>query len=164
MRIGDNLFEAEGNKETVQAQFEMFKELVLKVPSIKTPAETAPQAHNRQSDQVSPPNEQLDKIMKVDGRIVSLTVAAETTDDAVMLLMYGQKIHRNNDSVTGSELMDGLKVSGQAVERIDRIMEKASKGGFCIILGHKRSKRYRLTNKGISKAREIAQDRIALVA
>ena len=171
IKIGNNEFEAEGAKEVVQAQFEAFKEMVLSAPPLIPSQAKSDDAMRQQPMDTQIPNNgdvtpdnHLDKIMKVEGRVVSLTVAAANIDDAVLLLMYGQKMHRSNDSVTGSEIMDGLKVFGQRVERVDRVLDKAGNEGNIIVLGVKRGKRYRLTNKGLAKAREIARDRLAIVA
>ena len=71
---------------------------------------------------------------------------------------------RNNETVTGAEIVDGLKVSGQIVSRLDRLMEKIAAEGHVIIIGSHRAKRYRLTNQGFSRAQEIAKELIATVA
>ncbi len=56
----------------------------------------------------------LAKIMRVDNRVVSLTIRArDAADDAVLLLLYGQKtVSRENDSVTGGEVMEGFTATG----------------------------------------------------
>ncbi len=123
MKIGDNEFEAEGSAEIVQAQLAAFKELISSIPASKAAIGL---------DQSSEPERQapsgslaLDKIMKTEGRIVSLTARPSSVEDAVMLLLLGQKTFRNNDGATGSEIIDGLRVSGQSADRIDRVLEKA---------------------------------------
>ncbi|HET9285653.1 MAG TPA: hypothetical protein VFR24_27185, partial [Candidatus Angelobacter sp.] len=47
-------------------------------------------------------------------------------EDALMLTLLGQRTFRNNDSVTGSELTDGLRQSGLNVGRVDWRLEKFS--------------------------------------
>jgi hypothetical protein len=107
----------------------------------------------------------LGKIMKVDNRIVSLTARPTTVGDAVLLVLYGQKILRENDSVTGGEVMDALVTTGgYMLPRVDRLLEKLAADGEVIVIGERRSKRYRLTNSGVTAAREIAKDLLALVA
>ena len=53
---------------------------------------------------------------------------------------------------------------GLAVGRIDRLLEKAGTDGDVLVSGERRAKRYRLTNTGLAKARQIAIDLIAVVA
>jgi len=103
--------------------------------------------------------------MKTEGRTISLTVRPSSAEDAVLLLLYGQKVMRENDAVTGAEVMDGITATGGlAVLRVDRLLEKLARLGDVIVIGEHRAKRYRLTNAGIAKGRQIAVDMIALVA
>jgi len=81
--------------------------------------------------------------------------------DAALLIMLGQKDLRNNVSVTGQEIGDGLDQSGLPVPRVDRVMDKALEEAFVLKTGIKRGTRYRLTNQGLSKALNIAKDLIA---
>jgi hypothetical protein len=164
MKIGDHEFEAEGPPEIVQAQLSAFREMVAAAPP--------PSAHDgivAQSEGDSQPIKngsslRLDSIMKTEGRIVSLTATPDSAEDAARLVLLGQKVFRNNETVTGAEIVDGLKVSGQIVSRLDRMMEKVAAEGHVIIIGSHRAKRYRLTNQGSSRAQEIAKALIATVA
>lgn len=165
MKIGEFEFEAEGPAETVQEQLASFSELISKMPS--TPAKEAP------SELTQPPLNQhipeifprvpLEKIMHASGRVVSLTALPASVEDAALLIMLGQKDMRENISVTGQEIGDGLEQSGRRVQRVDRILEKAIGDTFVIKTGFKRSTRYRLSNLGLSKALEVARDLIATV-
>ena len=171
IRLGADEFEAEGPVEIVQEQFKLFNDLVQSRAAAQ--AAQAQIAPSQESQKPSTPAERpdtplaelpLSKIMKADGRIVSLTVPPKTPEDAVLLLVYGQRALRENDSCTGSEIMDGLTTTGGIpVDRVDRILAKIGADGDLIITGERRGKRYRLTNTGIAKARQIAQDLIALV-
>jgi hypothetical protein len=164
MKIGDHEFEAEGPPEIVQAQLAAFRELVAVAPQ--------PSAHDgvavRSEGDVAPIRNggslRLDSIMKTEGRIVSLTATPDSTEDAARLVLLGQKVFRNNETVTGAEIVDGLKVSGQVVSRLDRMMEKVAAEGHVIIIGSHRAKRYRLTNQGFNRAQDIAKSLIATVA
>lgn len=170
IKIGVHEFEAEGPSEMVQAQFEAFKDLVATAPNkpVDPPVVEKPNGGDGATpdeSKTSFPELQLDKIMKADGRIVSLTVRAASDDDAVMLMLLGQRQYRANDSVTGGEIKDGLRQSGQPVDRTDRILDKLSTGdaGAVITIGQRKGRRYRLTNKGIAEAQRIARDLIATV-
>ncbi len=82
-----------------------------------------------------------------------------------MLILYAQKTLRENDSITGGEIIEGLTATGGlAVMRVDRLLEKAGRDGDVIVIGERRAKRYRLTNTGLNKARGLAAEMIAIVA
>lgn len=161
IKIGNHEFEAEGPTETVQAQFSVFKELIAQAPELNglESVEQQPPPVPKNNSQL-----RLDSIMKTEGRVVSLTARATLLEDAILLIILGQKTFRSIDGVTGSEIVDGLKVSGQPPDRIDRVITKLSDDGHVIITGVRRAKRYRLTNQGSAKAQEIAKAMIALVA
>ena len=166
IKIGDFEFEAEGSEDSVQEQFQAFKELVINVPVVENTDKSGQNDPDHVIRQASPTavDDQLDVIMNVEDRVVSLTVPPEDIDDAILLIMLGQKRIRSNDSVTGSEIIEGLRMSGQRVARVDRLLERIAKRGEIIVIGQHRAKRYRLTNRGLSKARESAKNQIALVA
>jgi hypothetical protein len=170
VKIGEFEFDAEGPPEIVQSQFQAFKELVVAVPAKaptaapEPPREPAPNNGNGRSDLASV-DSALSKIMRVENRVVSLTVATETIDDAVLLLLYGQRILRNNEAPTGSEIVDGVTATGGLdMGRSDRLFERIARNGDIVVTGERRGKRYRLTNTGINRARQIAAGLIALVA
>ena len=166
IKIGEHEFEAEGPAETVQSQFEAFKELMRDVASknqIKT--------HEQPQDSAQPPakpqfgmpyqSSQLDKIMHISGRVISLTALPSSTEDAALLIMLGHKDMRNNHSVTGQEIGDGLAQSGRPVPRVDRIMDKAIAEALVLKIGLKRATRYRLTNQGHAKAVNVAHELVS---
>jgi hypothetical protein len=152
LKIGEHEFEAEGPIDVVQSQFAAWKELISATPSkpnintkLKKPLELP-----------EPPPLSLEKIMKVDGRIVSLTARAETVEETALLILLGQKELRGNQEVTGSEIMDGLRQSGYVIRRADTLMDKLSSDGNVITVGVHRSRRYRLSNSGVKLATDIA--------
>jgi hypothetical protein len=81
--------------------------------------------------------------------------------DCALLVMLGHKDMRNNLSVTGQEIGDGLAQSGKPVLRVDRIMEKPIENAYVLKTGIKRGTRYRLTNQGNMRALAIAKELIA---
>jgi len=160
IKIGQHEFEAEGDARIVHQQFEVFKELIFSIGT------------NSQAQQENPPltpetpdiDAALAKIMKVENRVVSLTVRANTAEGAVLLLLYGQKVLRKNDLVTGAEIMGGLKATGDMnISRIDRLLRQLADEGDVIVIGKRRGKRYRLTNSGINNARQLAVESMAIV-
>jgi len=171
IKIGQHEFEAEGPAQIVQEQFESFKQLVSTMP-----VQQAPQAQNPPQEPENPvtmPQEesygeldvsQLSKIMKKEGRLVSLTVRAKSIEDACLLVIYGQRALRGMELTTGGEIMDGLTATGgMSVARVDRLLEKLGREGDVIVTGTRRSKRYRLTNSGFAKAQRVASDLLTTV-
>jgi hypothetical protein len=171
IKIGPHEFEMEGPADIVQDELRAFRALI---PPIPPEALAQPQIEQKRDENPATiasarvnafaTDVLLGKIMNVDGRVVSLTVRPGSADDAVLLILYGQKALRENDSITGGEVIEGLTATGGlAVTRVDRLLEKAGRDGDVIVLGERRGKRYRLTNQGINKARQIAADLIAIV-
>ena len=158
VKIGENEFEAEGPPETVQAQFESFKQMLSSAPSITEKAAPSKTLNlpDIQPQNGEPPHIPIEKILHSAGRVVSLTALPASTVDAALLIMLGHKDLRNNVSVTGQEIGDGLAQSGRPVPRVDRVMDNAISDAYVLKTGIKRGTRYRLTNQGLSKALGIA--------
>lgn len=163
VKIGDFEFEAEGPSDTVQSQFASFKEMISAAPKQVNPAltPTPPELAENKQDSGSFPHIEVQKILHVSGRVVSLTALPTSTEDAALLIMLGHKDLRDNVAVTGQEIGDGLAQSGRPVARVDRLMEKALRDAFVLKTGIKRATRYRLTNQGLHKALGIARDLVA---
>jgi hypothetical protein len=164
VKIGEHEFEAEGPAEIVQSQFETFKQLIANQPQrINTTEKTAKQAENRRPV-TNGGDLELDKICRVEGRVVSLTVKPTSEGDASMLIMLGQKAYRENDTVTASEIKDGLEQSGYRPLRIDRIMQPLADEGSVIRIGQRKGTKYRFTNIGLAKAKTIAEQALEQVS
>lgn len=171
IKIGQHEFEAEGPSDAVKEQFQAFKELISSIPQQpsphpqKSPTETMESATIRNAvPDTSIDVQELSKIMKSDGREVALTVRAHNIEDAILLIIYGQKMLRSKDLSTGGDILAGLESTGIPVVRIDRTLEKLGREGLLIVTGVRRSKRYRLTSIGLNKVRQIAADLLATVA
>src|SRR5690349_20194471 len=109
IKIGEHEFEAEGPAEVVQTQFEAFKELIASQARQILPPLPEHKQRDLESEQ---PKTFLEKIFKVEGRVVSLTAIPPTNDDSSLLIMLGQKQFRSNETPTGQEVGDGLDHSG----------------------------------------------------
>lgn len=163
-KIADHEFDGEGPPEIVQYNFSVWMDVVkssLAAKDKSSPGERDDSSPVSQLDKL--PHLPIEKILKSEGRVVSLTAKAETVDEAVLLILLGQKDFRNNQEVTGSEIMDGLKQSGYQLDRVDRITDKLTNDGDMITVGVNRGRRYRLTNQGLAKALHIAKEVIATV-
>lgn len=174
LKIGIHEFEAEGPVSVVQEQVKRFMDLIASLPkeAVNPPPPPPPSfadLENLPSPKPKPTSPEtdfsLDKIMRLEDRVVSLTARPRNVEDAILLLLYGQKTLRQNDAVTGSEVMEGISSTGGfAISRVDRLLEKMSRDGDVITVGEHRSKTYRLTNAGFAKARQVATDLLAIVA
>jgi hypothetical protein len=175
MRIGEHEFEAEGPPDIVQSQFAAFRELIeaasQQPPPMRTVIGEPPLGVVTPSSGLigtQPPTLKgelmLDKIMRQEGRVVSLTARGASLEDEILLVLLGQRKLRTNDSVSGSEILDGLRLTGRTVNRIDYQLDKMTDAGDVITVGTNRARRYRLTNQGFAKAQELAMDLVATVA
>ena len=173
IKIESNEFEAEGPADVVKEQFEAFKELVSAVSEKST---NGTPAATPSSDELKPRGalladavlesapKPLNKIMRVDGRNVSLTARPAGIGEAVLLLLLGQRELRENESVSGAEIVDGIRrTGGFPSDRVDRLLENLARDGQVIVIGERRAKRYRLTNAGYASASGLATELITTV-
>jgi hypothetical protein len=166
MKIGPHEFEATGSPESVREKFQAFREMVatLQSAAVKGMMEATKKSIEI-IDGVLTTESQLAKIMQVNGREISLTARPQTLADATLLLIFGQKALRENDAVTGSEIISGLNTTGgYSFNRIDGMLEKLARDGDLLTFGERRGKKYRLTNTGLAKARAIAAELISSAA
>jgi len=166
VKIGPHEFEATGSPESVREKFEAFKEMVTMFSnSLVTRAKEAIGKTIDATAEILTTPDELAKIMNVSGREVSLTARPKNLVDAILLLVFGQKMLRQNDAVTGAEIITGLETTGgYSFNRIDGILEKLARDGDLLTFGERRGKKYRLTNTGLAKARAIAFDLISSAA
>jgi hypothetical protein len=159
VKIGEHEFEAEGPAELVKEQFEAFKGIIATSPRRSDTGSKQPKPGD-----IPPDGElQLEKISKVDGRLVSLTIKPEAETTAAILIMLAQKTYRSNDTVTASEIKDGLEQSGYRPGRIDRLMQPLVDEGSVVRIGVRKGARYRFTNQGLGKAQAAAKEALATV-
>jgi len=161
IKVGEHEFEAEGPVEVVQSQLEVFKNLIESV------SHQMPAGKEVGHLEVEVPNNKeqlpLDKISKVEGRVVSLTIKPEAESTAAMLIMLAQRTYRANDTVTASEIKDGLEQSGYRPGRVDRLMQPLTDDGSVVRIGARKGARYRFTNQGLVKAQAAARDVLATI-
>jgi hypothetical protein len=160
VRIGDVEFEAEGSREAVEAQFQAVRPYF---PAAATVSDVSSQDLAQITPQPTrqAPNSALEDefrgILKISGRVVSVNAAPLDAGDAALLVLYGQRLARNNDAVTGNEFVRGLtSTGGVVIGRSDRLFESLARRGDIVITGRHRAKRYQLTNAGLIKARARA--------
>ncbi len=144
IKMGSNEFEADGPAEIVRAEFASFKRLL---------GHADPPAQQQQQSEI----ENVKKISKVDGRIVWLKNPPKHPAQAILALMLGQQLLRNNTKVMGSEIMDGLRKCGYSLTRADRILREHIADANIAATGRHRRRRYRLTERGIGQAQKVVQ-------
>src|SRR5437660_4071245 len=136
VRVGDHEFEAEGPKDAVTSQFEVWKTLIeggRHNPQNKAPADgNAPKAVDSDFSDTN-----LAEIFSIDsGRgITTLRVSVsgdKPVADAVTLLLYGFRRMQGMDDVPTTKLMAALALSGPAPDRIDRHVAAYVKSGLLI--------------------------------
>lgn len=155
IKIGEHEFEADGPAEAVTKQFADFKELVAAQP----PRAPDIVLHDIVPNPTSLPNpEYMTKLFRSEGRTISLTANPANERDAVLLILLGQKETRENETVTGGDIKEGLALSGFRPPRVDRILERLSADGLILISGSNRGKKYRLSNPGLVKAQALASE------
>jgi hypothetical protein len=166
MKIGPHEFEATGSPDSVREKLNAFREMVavMSNPVLVNAKEAVKKTMDGMAEIIAS-NDQLTKIMRVNGREISLTARPQNLNDAILLLIFGQKALRENDAVTGAEIISGLTTTGgYSFGRIDGVLEKIARGGDLMTFGERRGKKYRLTNTGLAKARSIAADLISSTA
>jgi hypothetical protein len=171
IKFGAHEFEASGSPESVREKFQAFMEMIKTLGIAPQQVLPAPKPQEEPYDpnkiwdlaEKSPlaVDNGLPQIMRVDGRTISLTARPTDISNAIIAILYGQKILRQNDGVTGAEVVQGLRATGgYTFDRVDRVLEGIARGGDIVAFGEHRGKRYRLTNVGLSKARALAADMI----
>ena len=146
IKLGENEFEGEGPIDLIRAELAAFKKLLPQEEKIITI-----------SRDFTVSNESTRKALRVNGRVVYLGVRTQSVENALLVLLLGQKLLRNNERVTGAEIMNGLRASGQRVNRVDHVLMRHVRDGSVVANGRRRSRRYKLTNRGIQKAQEITE-------
>ena len=148
---GQHDFEAEGDKATVERQFSIFTELVRAVIS---------KSGNNGSVLGNLP-EWLARIVRTDDKRIFLSTVPPTScpaADALLLLLLAYKLISSQEVVSGKELLDSLKKSGVSTQRIDRAFGRYLGGTQALVIkmGIRRGVKYKLTERGISKAKELS--------
>ncbi len=157
IKFGDHEFEAEGSTESVERQLEIFKRLVVPGAALKAGIETTQESAADQAPL------SLEKIMDVQGRTVSLRAAAKV-EDALLLLLLGQRQFRQHHILSGAEVMHSLRQSGLEVQRADIALKRLAVKGNVIAIGRYRARRYQLSKSGLDGAEQIARRLISQAA
>ena len=149
VKIGEDIFNAEGKESTVKEQFDQFKELVRNRVSI-TPAKEL------ESVRLPIPPSGLFRIDEK-RRLVTLKekpTGENKNNQAVLLTLLGFKVKLNLEEVPSRLLKDSLRQSGFSVGRVDRFASALVRQSLINYSGTAKGVKYWLTNPGEKAALE----------
>jgi hypothetical protein len=163
IKIGDAEFSAEGDKDTVAAQFQAFLAALAMQPA---PAATPPASPKITADDNNGNGgadvtgdydpETVRKAFKVTKDIVSLNYlpkSAQKDSDALLLLLYGYAVLKGQDQVLGTQLIKAVRQSGITLARVDRAL--ARHDSLLLKGGARKGVKYGLNNQGMKAAKEM---------
>lgn len=176
LKVGAHEFEAEGDQETVERQLAVWRDLIASIPvsspsTLPSPPPAAPVAGAPIVATPEPappllasvagdPKGDYAKLFRHEGEIVSLSIhpnGGQRDADAALLILLGQSVFNNEDQVSGYRVLQGMARSGLPADRADRVFGDHMAQNV-IRFGAHRGVKYRLTNPGITRAREIAKE------
>ncbi len=164
IKVGPHEFHGEGAEESVRRDFEEWKSLISTAEASKAGTNkftnTAPEAGAGEIDQ-----QQLSKLFINDEKksLVSLKLLPQTDDrdgDALLLILLGFKLIRQQEEVSVTDLTPALKQSGCTGDRVDRIASRALSQNLLHKGGRAKGSRYSLTNSGIEYAKNLSNSMI----
>jgi hypothetical protein len=147
VKIGEHEFDATGPAETVEQYFQSFKQLISGSSALASAKE--------------PKTTPFHKLVQLNGRTAFLKVAPKP-EEAVLLVLLAQKRFLNNESVSGMEIMSGLRHSGIRIRRGDQILARHARDGSVSVIGSNKKRRYGLTDAGVKRAEEIVQSLLSM--
>lgn len=159
-KLGEDEFDAEGPASAVLKEAAEFRK--RRVGSMEPgTSSTSSQVKLSHSGGKLVDTKLIESLFKVDAE-GNLSLRAklpgeETEANAAILLIYGYRLLKNQDSVTAVRLISSLKISGYQVARMDRALEPYRKDGTVMVRGAKRGRRYFLSNTGEQKGAMLAR-------
>lgn len=167
IKVGTAEFSAEGPEARVKEDYERFLDALKQTPQPKVPpAERRPGEEGGEGESGETISESmLREVFGIDenGIVVSLRILPQGSGnkeaDCVIMLLYGFRRLLSQSEVPVTRIMDGLRLSGVPVARLDRAM-----GGreHLVLKGGTRSGgRYRLNNQGIIEAEKLLRGMLA---
>jgi hypothetical protein len=145
VNIGGHEFEADGPIDNVQAQFDAFTRLVLKLTRIEGPASVQEEA---------PTGPRLENICRMLEKTPFIEAPADLPDMSLLILLAYKQFTRH-ELVSGLQMMRSLRQSGFHIHRADQVMNKHAENGLVAISGKRRLRRYRLTQAGMARAQDL---------
>lgn len=172
MKVGPHEFEAEGDKDSVQEQLRLWSDLIkaaspqepIVQPTINQTKETSVQ-----ENQIDNLDQNLNKLFIVDEKNHALTLkylpfSKEKEAEAFLILLFGYKKILDKDELLVTELKRSLEKSGVAVARVDRLASRFVADRMVLKRGSGKGSRYAISNTGMARSLEIAQDLRGVIA
>ena len=171
MKYGEHEFEAEGPIADVHTELAAFTELIRPrcamerprvpddAPGVQPGEPVSPDSERfpPPDDPLPPPEPDITRLMRLEGRIVSLTRVPRSVEEGILLALLAQKLLRDNEKVMGGEIIGGIRQSGRPVYRVDYHTHRLIDAGDVVATGRGRAARYRLTVKGTGRAEALAR-------
>lgn len=146
-KIGEAEFEASGAEATVQKQYELW---LQHVSNVRSPERREKPDEKKKQDAKEFDQSIIARAFAQDDKgIVSLKGIPQTDDknaDALILMLYGFKALKGQDTVLVTQLAAAARKSGVNIERIDRTI--AAKSAYHMKAGARRGGKYSLNNQG----------------
>ncbi len=158
IKIGNDEIEFQGPAEAVDKQFEPFRLAMMPAARV-VEEERTPEPTKAVELATAPPPpavSPLDRVVQVRGSICSLRTNAKL-DDAILVILLGQRTFRRNENVSGREIMEGLRNSGITAVRADIILKRYAARAMVVATGALRRRRYRLSLDGAQRAEQIVR-------
>ena len=176
MKIGTHEFEAEGEQEVVERQLEVWRGLIGSTPATSpSPPPAAPPITGTISTESGSGSAMatgtvvdvsgFEKIIRRDGKKLSLSVLPNGDNreaDAALVLLIAHKAYNTLDQVGGTALLEGLNQSGYPVSRMDRVLDRYIPD-LVLRTGVRRAVKYRLNNRGLNHAINLARELMDMV-
>ncbi len=147
-------FEAQGPREFIERERNYFLALIRQPGKPATPPTVPPAA-------ATPPHTELylwEKLLKEDGGTLSLRRKAKLPPQEVAaLLLAGARVLLKQPAYPALELARSLKACAIAAGRLDRLLASEIQAGRIVGEGSKRSRTYKLTDEGFTKAFVLAE-------
>jgi hypothetical protein len=164
VKFGNFEFEAYGTEASVQKQFELFMKGVNAQPPASETKRTDMPKHERGRDDEVPADDRprrnngpldpelIASAFAQDAKgTVSLKALPDDSDepaaDALLLILYGYRVVKNQNDVLVTQLALAARQSGTTIDRIDRAI--AARQGLFLKAGARRGGKYQLNNRGV---------------
>ena len=160
LKIGDHELEVQGPPDRVGEHVAAFRDLMREFSSL-LPSLPPSRPSSEQAEEPGP----LAKLVRYDprSRIISLRALPEGGQpeaDALLVLLLAYQQMRGDDEVLVTLLKEALRQSGCPVARLDRAVSAHLREHMIVKSGTGKGGRYRLTNKGLGRAEELARQMI----
>ena len=167
VKIGEAEFVAEGPEGVVQLQYDAWIRLVEMMGAAASAPAPLTKGVEDKANEVGNDLEDDDAALRrrvFDERdgvvsLLALPSGDQRTADTILLCLYGFSAVAGQETVTTVTLAKGIKKSGINVPRLDRVLGPYA-DGYITKSGTRRGTKYGLTNRGITKARELMKNLI----